>query len=221
MQRMLLDRRVFLTACTRAGIASPLLPGILYTLAAQAQEAAPGSTPALAKITPEMIDQAALLAGVGPFTDDQKKLMLDGLTGQRSGYERIRALKMDNSVAPAFVFHPLPAARALKPCDSSPRAYMVSESSSIQEAPARIEDVAFATVAELGALLRDRKITSLALTRMYLDRLKRYDPKLHFVVTLTEERALAHAKAADADIAAGKYRGPLHGFRGARRTCWR
>jgi Asp-tRNA(Asn)/Glu-tRNA(Gln) amidotransferase A subunit family amidase len=212
MQRMLLDRRVFLTACTRAGIASPLLPGILYTLAAQAQEAAPGSTPALAKITPEMIDQAALLAGVGPFTDDQKKLMLDGLTGQRSGYERIRALKMDNSVAPAFVFHPLPAARALKPCDSSPRAYMVSESSSIQEAPARIEDVAFATVAELGALLRDRKITSLALTRMYLDRLKRYDPKLHFVVTLTEERALAHAKAADADIAAGKYRGPLHGI---------
>ena len=47
---------------------------------------------------------------------------------------------------------------------------------------------------------------------MYLARLKRYDPKLHFVITLTEERALAQAKAADAEIAAGKYRGPLHGI---------
>jgi Asp-tRNA(Asn)/Glu-tRNA(Gln) amidotransferase A subunit family amidase len=212
MQRMLLDRRVFLTACTRAGIASPLLPGILYTLAAQAQDAAPGSAPAPAKITPEMIDQAALLAGVGPFTDDQKKMMLDGLNGQRGGYERIRALKMDNSVAPAFVFHPLPAAKAERSRPPATHASVTSLSAAASSAPARIEDVAFATVTELGALLRERKITSLALTRMYLDRLKRYDPKLHFVVTLTEERALAQAKAADAEIAAGKYRGALHGI---------
>jgi Asp-tRNA(Asn)/Glu-tRNA(Gln) amidotransferase A subunit family amidase len=212
MQRMLLDRRVFLTACTRAGIASPLLPGILYTLAAQAQEAAPGSTPALAKITPEMIDQAALLAGVGPFTDDQKKMMLDGLSGQRSGYERIRALKMDNSVAPAFVFHPLPAAPAERAHPPANHVSVALHSGTAPSAPARIEDVAFATIAELGALLRERKITSLALTQMYIERLKRYDPKLHFVVTLTEERALAQAKAADAEIAAGKYRGPLQGI---------
>jgi Asp-tRNA(Asn)/Glu-tRNA(Gln) amidotransferase A subunit family amidase len=64
----------------------------------------------------------------------------------------------------------------------------------------------------LGLLLQTHKITSLALTQMYLDRLKRYDSKLHFVITLTEDRALAQAKAADAEIAAGKYRGPLHGI---------
>ncbi len=80
------------------------------------------------------------------------------------------------------------------------------------DTPARIEDVAFATVQDLGLLLQTRKITSLALTQMYLDRLKRYDSKLHFVITLTEDRALAQAKAADAEIAAGKYRGPLHGI---------
>ncbi len=79
-------------------------------------------------------------------------------------------------------------------------------------APARIEDLAFATVSELASLLRARKITSLALTQMYIDRLKRYDSKLHFVISLTEDRALAQAKAADAEIAAGKYRGPLHGI---------
>ncbi len=72
--------------------------------------------------------------------------------------------------------------------------------------------MAFATVRELAELVRTRKVTSLALTKMYLARLKRYDPRLHFVITFTEERALAQAAAADAEIAAGKYRGPLHGI---------
>ena len=90
-----LDRRGFLSACSRAGITSALMPGILYTLAAQAQEAAQGAKPVdLAKITAEMIDQAAELAGVGPFTTEQKKMMLGGLKDQRSSYEAIRALKI-------------------------------------------------------------------------------------------------------------------------------
>ena len=65
---------------------------------------------------------------------------------------------------------------------------------------------------QLAELVRTRKVSSLALTRMYLERLKRYDPLLMFVVTLTEERALAQAKEADRDLARGKYRGPLHGL---------
>ncbi len=210
---MTLDRRGFLAACSRAGIASPLLPGILYTLAAQAQQAAPNAAePKLAPITPEMIDQAALLAGVGPFTDAQKKMMLDGLNEQRGGYEQIRSLHMPNSVAPAFVFHPQPPAPNA-PCATPSHAGTSLPVSNIQvHAPARIEDLAFATITELGALLRSRKITSLALTQMYLARLKRYDPKLQFVITLTEERALAQARAADAELDAGKVRGPLHGI---------
>src|SRR5882762_5176533 len=57
-----------------------------------------------------------------------------------------------------------------------------------------------------------KKVSSIALTEMYLERLKKHDPALKFVVTLTEERARAQAKKADAEIAAGKYRGPLHGM---------
>ena len=218
---MIFDRRAFLNACTRAGIASPLLPGILYTLAAQAQEGAAGGAKAagLAKINGEMIDRAAELAGVGPFTAAQKQMMLDGLNGQREAYAEIRALKLENDVPPAFVFHPEKAARPLESNCNPKKCSTPGDSGSmdsgivtIPNAPARIEDLAFATIDQLSNLLWHRKITSLALTQMYLARLKRYDPKLHFVITLTEERAIAQAKKADEEIAAGHYRGPLHGI---------
>src|SRR5271165_6564299 len=102
---MALDRRRFLAACSQAGVASALLPGVLYTLAAQAQDAArPG--PAF-QVTPELLDMAGALAGV-PLTSDQKKMMLQGLTEQRESYEPIRKLKLANSVPPAYVFDPLP-----------------------------------------------------------------------------------------------------------------
>ena len=219
---MTLDRRAFLNACSCAGIASPLLPGILLTLAAQAQEAAPGAKAAtLPKITQEMLDQAAELAGVGPFTAEQKKMMLDGLNDQRDAYAQIRELKLTNDVPPAYVFHPGKAATGsgTSPCppnEPSLSALNVDCGGPGCEryavAPKSIEDLAFATVDRLGLLLSYRKITSLALTQMYIDRLKRYDAKLHFVITLTEERAIAQAKKADEEIAAGKYRGPLHGI---------
>jgi Asp-tRNA(Asn)/Glu-tRNA(Gln) amidotransferase A subunit family amidase len=209
---MTLDRRRFLTACSRAGIASALLPGVLYTLAAQAQETAPDAHKDLAKITPEMIDQASALAGVGPFTVEQKKMMLDGLNDQRGGYEAIRALNIPNSVAPAYVFHPQPAVNPVPKCAAPTIRPIVADHAFHMSAPANLEDLAFATIAEMGALLQARKVTSLALTQMYLGRLRRYDSALHFVITLTEERALAQAKKADDEIAAGKYRGPLHGM---------
>ncbi len=207
---MTLDRRGFLAACSRAGMTSALLPGVLYTLAVQAQEAAPrAKAKEPAKITAEMLDQAAALAGVGPFSAEQKQMMLDGLNDQRGSYEAIRALKMANSVAPAFVFNPRPMGERIP----SRQIVMAGQSPREVEFPTGlIEDLAFETVANLGALLRTRKITSLALTQMYLARLKRYDPMLHFSITLTEERALKQAKAADEEIAAGRYRGPLHGI---------
>src|SRR6266853_1668860 len=79
-------------------------------------------------------------------------------------------------------------------------------------APKNIEDVAFSSVRELAELVRTKKVSSVALTDMYLARLKRYDPTLKFVITLTEDRAKAKAQEADREIAAGKYRGPLHGL---------
>jgi len=222
---MNLDRRAFLNACSAAGITSPLLPGILYTLSAQAQEVQ-GTSPQgsegtskpreLAKITGDMIDQAAALAGVGPLTAEQKKLMIDGLNEQRGSYDKIRALNLPNSVPPAFVFHPEPAAQPgethLADTGARPQLSYTSSDAPIPNAPANIEDLAFASVLEMAALLWNHKITSLELTQMYIARLKRCDPKLHFVITLTEERAIAQAKAADEEMAAGLYRGPLHGI---------
>ena len=202
---MTLDRRRFLAACSQAGIASTLLPGVLYTLAAQAQEPAKSDEPF--HVTDAMLDQAAALAGV-PLTAEQKKMMLDGLAEQRGSYAEIRKLNLPNSLAPAFVFDPLPPGATVDSAKHEPR---WSKAAKI-EVSANTEDLAFASVRELAELVRTKKVTSLALTQMYLARLKRYDAKLHFVITLTEERALAQAKAADAEIAAGKYRGLLHGI---------
>ena len=157
-----------------------------------------------------------MLAGVGPFTAEQKKMMLSGLNDQRDAYAQIRALKIANDVPPSFVFHPAPPA---KPAESrvayegaAPQLVFDDSESGEPKAPANIEDLAFASILELASLIWHRKITSVALTQMYIDRLKRYDPTLHFVITLLEDRALAQAKAADEDLENGLYRGPLHGI---------
>jgi Asp-tRNA(Asn)/Glu-tRNA(Gln) amidotransferase A subunit family amidase len=202
---MTLNRRGFLAACSQAGIASALLPGVLYTLAAQAQEATSPEKPF--QVTSDMLDQAAALAGV-PLTADQKKMMLEGLADQRKSYDAVRKLNLPNSVAPAFIFDPLPPGAKVDTAKKPPR---WSKPNGVT-ASANIEELAFTTVREQAELLRTQKVTSLALTQMYLARLKRYDSKLHFVISLTEERALAQAKAADAEIAADRYRGLLHGI---------
>ena len=211
---MNLNRRAFLSACSAAGIASPLLPGVLWTLAAQSEETGGRGGVHLDKITTEMIERAAELAGVGPFPAAQKKMMLDGLRDQRDAYAKIREMKIPNSVAPAYVFRPEAATEPIAGCGSGSGSNgpAYANRSVVPAVTANLEDLAFASAAEIASLLYSRKITSLALTEMYLDRLKRYDPKLHFVITLTEERAIAQAKKADEEIAAGKYRGPLHGI---------
>jgi Asp-tRNA(Asn)/Glu-tRNA(Gln) amidotransferase A subunit family amidase len=78
--------------------------------------------------------------------------------------------------------------------------------------PSRDEDIAFSPVTKLSRWIETRKLTSARLTNIYLTRLQRFDPKLRCVITLLREPALAQAKQADAEIAAGKYRGPLHGI---------
>lgn len=80
------------------------------------------------------------------------------------------------------------------------------------ELPTREEDIAFASVTHLSRWIETRKITSERLTNIYLDRLERFNPKLRCLITLTRELALKQAKRADAEIAAGRYRGPLHGI---------
>jgi Asp-tRNA(Asn)/Glu-tRNA(Gln) amidotransferase A subunit family amidase len=206
----LVDRRRFLGVCSAAGLGRTLLPGVLFGMAAEAQSSAGVGVSGgeLGKITPEMMDAAAVIAGVR-LTAEQKAMMLEGLGKQRDSVEVIRSLKIPNSVAPAFVFDPVPAGVVL---ETERRPMRMSAAPDVSSLAGNAEGLAFASVREMAELVKGRRVTSVELTKMYLARLKRYDPRLHFVITLTEERALAQAGAADAEIAAGKYRGPLHGI---------
>lgn len=196
----MLDRRSFMKTCSGMGLAGTLFPGVLWAQA-QAQGAA--------KITKEMIDNAAAIADVA-IGDEYKEMMLADLNDRAKGYEEIYKLKIPNSVDPALLFDPvLPGMKF----ETERKPMRMSKAPSVAaSAPKSLEDLAFASVRELAELVRTKRVSSVALTEMYLGRLKKYDPTLKFTVTLTEERALAQAKKADAEIAAGKYRGPLHGL---------
>jgi Asp-tRNA(Asn)/Glu-tRNA(Gln) amidotransferase A subunit family amidase len=142
------------------------------------------------------------------FTDAQRRLMVKRTAEIRSGLRSLRAAPADARLEPAFHFDPRlpdtavptgrpvfrPTVAACPPYNSNP------------------ESVAFAPVTVLARLIRARKLTSTELTRMYLARLKRFGPRLNCVINLTEELAMRQAAAADAEIAAGHYRGPLHGI---------
>lgn len=211
----LVNRRRFLGVCSAVGLGQTLLPGVLWGMAAQAGQSAAKTETAgidhdhLSVITPEMIDTAAAIAAV-KLTDEQKKLMLDSLRKQRDSVLVIRSMKIPNGVAPAFVFDPVPAGMKL---DTVRKPMRLSRAPDVKELVSGGEDgLAFASVRELAELMKTRKVSSVELTKMYLARLKKYDSRLHFVITLTEERALRQAAEADREIAAGKYRGPLHGI---------
>jgi Asp-tRNA(Asn)/Glu-tRNA(Gln) amidotransferase A subunit family amidase len=194
----MLDRRAFLAVCSRLGLTSTLLPGVLWAMA----DAKP-------KVTREMIDSAARIADV-PIPDEYKDMMLEGLNGYADSFDAIYQLHIKNEVAPAVVFDPvLPGMKF----ETARRPAKISAAANVPgTAPKNLEEVAFYSVRQLAELVRTRKVSSTALTEMYLERLKRYDPTLKFVITLTDDRARAKAKEADGEIAAGKYRGPLHGL---------
>lgn len=194
----MLNRRAFLAVCSQFGVASTLLPGVLWAMAEPK-----------GKITREMIDNAAAIADV-PIADEYKEMMLESLNDFSKDYDAIYELKIGNQVAPAIVFDPVPPGMKLQ---SERRQSKHQGAPHVNTtAPKNLEDVAFYSVSQLADLVRTKKVSSVALTDMYLERLKRYDPLLKFVITLTEDRAHAKAKEADQEIAAGKYRGPLHGI---------
>jgi Asp-tRNA(Asn)/Glu-tRNA(Gln) amidotransferase A subunit family amidase len=208
-------RRRFLAVSTAAGLGRTMFPGALLALLAQSstpaaaqQRGAPKDESGFPPLTVEMIEQAAAISGL-KFTEEQRKVMIDGLVGQREAVATVRKMALPNAVAPSLVFDPVPPGAKLdterKPIKLGPAPSVAGLSLSEEE------KLAFSTVRQLSELLRMKKVTSTELTKMYLARLKRYDPVLHFVITLTEERAMKQAAAADKEIAAGKHKGPLHG----------
>ena len=159
------------------------------------------------KITKEMILDAEKIIGL-EFSDAQRDSMTDVLNDQLNNYINIRKVHLDNSIPPAVLFNPIPVGYKF---DQKQKPIKFSDYSKTKM-PAKIEDLDFYTIGELAHLLKTRQVTSTQLTKMYLERLKKYGHMLHCVITLTEDRALAEAKKADEEIAKGKYRGLLQGI---------
>lgn len=193
----MLSRRAFIEAASLVGVSTTVFPELLMAEAAASED-----------ITLETIQAAEALSGLS-FTDAERELMLEGLKRAVADYEAIRSYALPNHVPPSIVFDPRVAGR---PAPVIPTRVPVEWEPADIDRPASNEDLAFMTVPELSALLRSRKVTSMELTRLYLDRLREYDPVLKCVVTLTEERALRQARAADAELDDGHWRGPVHGI---------
>ncbi len=190
-------RRSFLAYFSSIGLGASLLPGVLW---AQAQQS---ETP---EISLEMLQSALKLSGL-EFSEADEKAMLNGANQSLNRYRELHALKIPNDVAPPFYFSAITPGMKV----NRTRSPLVFSAPAVKR-PANIEDLAFASVVDLGQLLKTRKITSMELTEMYLARLHKYNDKLNCVVTFLDDVARAQAKQADAEIAAGKYRGPLHGI---------
>lgn len=204
------DRRSFLAYFSGLGLSSTLFPGVLWAkLAAQTslpQNPKPQQS-ASSTMTKSMLHDAAAVAGL-TFTDQQLDRMLEGVNKLLPVYDDLRKVHLDNSVAPALYFNPLLPGIKI---DRAKRPMRASAPEQINR-PKNLEDAAYWPVTQLAELIRTKQATSVELTEMYLARLKRLNPKLLCAVTITEDLAMRQARQADQEIAAGHYRGPLHGI---------
>ncbi|HLK07611.1 MAG TPA: amidase [Candidatus Angelobacter sp.] len=202
------DRRSFLAYFSSLGLASTLFPGVLWGKLTEARISEGNAPEAPApQLTKDMLRSAAAVAGL-EFTDEQLDKMLKGVTENTVKLRDLRKIEIDNSIAPPLYFNPvLPGMKI----DRTRRPFRASTPLHVQR-PSNLEDVAFWPVMSLSVLIRTRQITSVELTEMYLARAKRYNPKLKCFVTITGDLALREARRADQEIAASKYRGPLHGI---------
>jgi Asp-tRNA(Asn)/Glu-tRNA(Gln) amidotransferase A subunit family amidase len=191
-------RRRFLGYFGGVGLASTLLPGVLWAKMQEEQAE---------RITAAMLKDALAVAGL-EFTDEERQQLLNGVNQNLTRYADLRAIHLDPNLAPPLYYSPLVPGTKL---DRIERPFHASTPPAVHR-PANLEEVAFWPLAHLAQLLRTRQVTSVELTRMYIERLNRYNPTLNFVVTMTEDLGMQQAQQADREIAAGKYRGPLHGI---------
>jgi Asp-tRNA(Asn)/Glu-tRNA(Gln) amidotransferase A subunit family amidase len=160
------------------------------------------------KVTPDMIRQAEWIAGL-ELTDKERERVAKEVLESLDSCRALRKIEVGYDVPPAIAFHPAPGRL---PAQGVKRNQVKTSGSVGMKRPSSDEELAFLSVADLSALIRTRQVSSTELTRLYLSRLKRFDPMLKCVATLTEDLALKQSAQADAEIAAGKTRGPLHGI---------
>jgi Asp-tRNA(Asn)/Glu-tRNA(Gln) amidotransferase A subunit family amidase len=178
-----------------AGLCSGLLP-----LDLQAQDR-PAPFPAGAT------REALRISGLA-YSDAEIDSALGELYDNLAAYQALRNQHIPNSVPPALVFNPRPTGYSIP----EGKSYLRTEKLGKVELPADSNELAWYSINQLAELLRAGKITSTRLTRFFLNRLKLYGPKLQCVITITETLALEQARVADLELAAGEYRGLLHGI---------
>ncbi len=191
-------RRRFMTHFAGIGLGTTLLPGVLW---AEMQQIGAQT------ITADMLKSSLAIAGLD-FTDDERKAMLQNANRSLMQYEELHKTHIPNNVSPPFHFNPIVPGMKVKRTKLPLRMSVVTGI----KRPANLEDVAFWPVRNLAELVKTRQVTSTELTSMYLARLHRYNAKLNNVVTFLDDLATKQATQADAEIAAGKYKGPLHGI---------
>ena len=181
----------------------PLTPG-----APPAFGTAPGTGPQVSAAT---FAEAEMLVQVEMTARDRAEAASNWRNSMAALYERRtgpRKVAVPNGVAPYSTWNPTLPGRTLQPKQSR----FLRSNVDAKKLPANDDQIAFASVAQQSRWIESRQLTSERLTNIYLTRISRYDPRLHCVITVTRELALRQAKEADAEIAAGKYRGPLHGI---------
>ncbi len=197
-RKLALNRRRFIAGLSAAGVGSALMPGALAAVAQDADE-----------VTIEMLDAAQRIAGLEFSQDELERIAarINRPGGSGPDLDTLRAAGLGNGTQPALVFNPVPAGMPL-PTERRP---MRREEVTVSM-PASDDALAFLPVTHLAKLVETRQVKPSELTELYLARLKRHDPTLHCVVSYTEDLARAQARRADEEIAAGVYRGPLHGI---------
>jgi Asp-tRNA(Asn)/Glu-tRNA(Gln) amidotransferase A subunit family amidase len=191
-------RRRFMAHFASIGLGATLAPGILW---ARMQDAD------AKKVTLAMVTDAMKLSGL-EFTEAELKSMVDAANQNLTRYEEQRIVHIPNDVSPPFHFSALVPGMEV---NRNRLPFRLSAPPPVRR-PANLEDAAFWPVRHLAELVRTRQVTSVELTEMYLARLHRYNPTLNNVVTFLDDHAMTEAKRADDEIAAGRYKGPLHGI---------
>jgi Asp-tRNA(Asn)/Glu-tRNA(Gln) amidotransferase A subunit family amidase len=211
------SRRQFLTVTSAGLIGAAVAHSVCAQVPETQQQPAPGTPPAFGtgplvgpEISPTTVSEAEKLVQI-KMTDSEVAVAASSWRPNMAAlYERRtgpRKVELEATLAPATKWNP-----TLADVKAAVRDRFVRSTANPGPLPTSDEDMAYAPVTKLSRWIEQRKLTSTRLTQIYLKRLQQFDPKLRCVITLTTDHAMAQAKQADAEIAAGKYRGPLHGI---------
>ncbi len=194
----MINRRQLLKSLTATGIGSAVFHRAVVALADDKQE-----------LSLELLTQAAWVTEM-ELTDEQAGTILKGVKDTSQKLAELRKIELPFEIGPAVQFRPL-LPRQFDGNVTITRNATPTESA-VGHLPSTDQDIAFLPITELSGFIRNRQLTSKRLTEIYIARLKKYGPMLRCVINLTEELAMKQAARADMEIAAGRYRGPLHGI---------